>query len=251
MKKFKLFLSFMLFALLAGAAVLSPTSTFIASAEGTQDYRPPYNKKFTVASAERECEVTLDYQYVAGLVGEFYAEISIETNEDTLKQFEKYCKKKIDAASIGEVFYVTKGVTNEEDKNRIYGTYSYKVKLPKFYHNKDVAVIPFNDYRSPQTVKSVTVNDEGYISFLGSSAAYAYAVVYNGVYKDIILIGIILLAILIICVVIKILCLRRDNPYIQDKKKEKAIAKKKAEHKNNKKIAKELKRQKEKLNKGK
>ena len=76
---------------------------------------------------------------------------------------------------------------------------------------------------------------------------YAFAIVYNGAYKDIILIGIIMLTFLILCIIIKVVCVRKDNPYVKEKKTQKAIQKKKAEHKKNKKLAQNLKREKERL----
>lgn len=216
-----------------------------ASAETTQ-LLPPYQREYTYKSEARELEVSLKYTYLSGFYGEMMVEMKAETDEATLKKFEKYCKKSIDSASIGEVIFVTRTYSDPQDANKS-GIQSFTIKLPKFYKNKDVAVIPFEDYRSPQKVKECTVDEDGCINFIGNNNAYAYAIIYNGVYKDIILIGIILLVVLIICVLVNIICLRKDNPYYKEKKVQKAINKKKAEHKKNKRLAQQLKREKEKM----
>ena len=234
----------MMFSVLACmAGFISPKQTVYAEEETL----PPYNKTYTYKAPSRGFEVTLEYSSVVGLHGDMVATFSEETNEETLKKFETYCKKKIDAASIGEVFYVDYELTSAEDNDKLRGQLKYTVKLPKFYHNKEVAVIPFLDYRSPQTLQPATVDDNGCITFFGNNSSYAYAIVYNGVYKQIILIVIILVVVLVLCVLIKIYCLRKDNPEIKERKKQKAIEKKKAEHKQNKRLAQELKREKERL----
>ena len=174
-------------------------------------------------------------------------EAIIETNKETLKKFEKYTRKKVDSGDVGEVIYITTTYSNELDKEQVSPTYLIKIKLPKFYAKKELAVIPFTDYRSPQKLRSVKVDKDGCITFAGYSNMYAFAIVYNGAYKDIILIGIIMLTFLILCIIIKVVCVRKDNPYVKEKKTQKAIQKKKAEHKKNKKLAQNLKREKERL----
>jgi len=210
---------------------------------------PIFEKTFTMVDTEREVEVTLDYKTLVGVEGTIDFEITPEHNEETLEVFKKYVKKAIDSADVGEVFYVSANPSDPDSKELINGRYNFKIKLPKFYHNKDVAVIPFTDYRTTQRVKSTTVDDDGYITFTGNAQAYAYAIVYNGVYKQIILIGVIMLVILVICVLVKVYCLRKDNPQYKEKKKQKAIEQKKEQHKVNKRLAQELKREKEKLKK--
>ena len=86
----------------------------------------------------------------------------------------------------------------------------------------------------------------GIISFSGTEKHYAYAIVYNGVYKDLILIGVILVILLVICVLVKIYTVRKDNPIYLEKKKDKATKQAKEAHKQNKKVQQALKRQKEK-----
>lgn len=215
----------------------------------TSEPLPIFEKTVSMVDSEREVEVTLEYKTLVGVEGTIDFEITPEHDEETLEVFKKYVKKSIDSADVGEVFYVTANPSNPDDYDLTNGKYNFKVKLPKFYHNKDVAVIPFADYRTTQRVKSATVDDDGYITFVGNSNAYAYAIVYNGVYKQIILIGIIMLVVLIICVSVKVYCVRKDNPIYKEKKKNKAIQKKKEQHKVNKRIAQELKREKEKLKK--
>ena len=216
-----------------------------AKAEETEGTR--FYGTYNFNDPTREVNVTLEYSSLGVLEGEVEAEIHTENNEETLKKFEKYVRKKIDSADVGEVIYVTMTPTNAADAESLQGDYKFTVKLPKFYKNKDLAVMPFTDYRSPQNVKSVTKHSDGSISFEGTHSAYAYVICYNGVYKQIICIAIIMVIVLAICILVKIYCLRKDNPEFKEKKKEKAIAKKKAPNKQNKKLAQALKRERDKL----
>lgn len=243
MKNFKNILLLALVGVMVGMGVFASTKTTHQANCATNQFK----KTFQYSSTERDFSVSLLYSTYTELHGDVEITMTAETNKETLKKFEKYCKKKIDAASIGEVFYVTTTATNPVDQEELNGQYTFKVKLKKFYKNKDLAVIPFNDYRSPQSLKAVTVENDGSISFIGNKNAYAYAIVYNGAYKDLILIGILLLTVLIICVLVKIYCLRKDNPIYKEKKKQKAIKTKKEIHKENRKLAQELKRERDKI----
>jgi len=251
MMKFKKIVSILCLAVLVSVSValgfITPTQNKAFAEEPTPPELPKFEKTFSATDETNGLAVSLEYSTVTGVAGTVDFEITFEHNEEALEKFQKYAKKDIDAASVGEVFYVKAIPSDPEDKNLVNGKYTFKIKLPKFYHNKDVAVIPFNDYRTTQTVKAVTVDEDGYIKFYGNQNAYAYAIVYNGVYKQIILIGVIMLVLLIICVTVKIYCLRKDNPEYQEKKKQKAIQQKKEQHKVNRKLAQELKREKEKL----
>ena len=253
MTNFKKITSLLYMGILVACAVIvgfiSPPQLQAHAETDPNEELPIFQKKFTMIDSEHKVEVTLDYKTFVGVNGTVEFEMAPEHDEQKLETFGKYVKKAIDTADVGEVFYVTANASDPDDYNLINGSYSFKIKLPKFYHNKEVAVIPFSDYRTTQRVKQAEVDDEGYIKFTGNSNAYAYAIVYNGVYKQIILIGIIMLSLLIICVLVKIYCLRKDNPYHKEKKAEKAIEKKKEKHKINRRLAQELKREKEKLKK--
>lgn len=248
MDKLKKFFIILLMMLMVTGIVVSPV--LVSSAEEEEPKPVPYNNTYEFNLPERELSAEITYKAPSGITGDVDISMSAETNKETLKKFEKYTRKKVDAGDVGEVIYVTTTYSVPEDEQNVNPTYSIKVKVPKFYHKKELAVIAFSDYRSPQkSITPVKADKDGYITFTGNKNAYAYALIYNGAYKDIILIVILLLTMLIICVLVKILCVRRDNPYYQDKKKQKAIAKKKAEHKKNKHLAQELKREKERLKK--
>ena len=224
---------------LAGA-----TSTAHADEGDEKNY---FKNSYHFIDSEKGVEVNLDYESSAKIYGEVNIEMGLETNQENLDRYETYARKKIDSADIGEVILVSITPTNSSDETHLNGFFTFKVDLPKFYDKKELAVIPFNDARTAQAVKQVTVNNDGTISFSGNVSATAYVIVYNGAYKDVIAIVILLLIVLIICVTVKILCLRKDNPAYLEKKKNKAIKKKKQQHKQNKKLAQELKREREKL----
>lgn len=254
----KIFCYILLIILVGGATCIGflPQNCLTTFAEGeesgktTPEILPPYENSYSVESSARKVTVNLKVNITLGLHGDLTADLAIEENKDTLKQFQKYVKKQIDSADIGELFYATLTPTSTEDKTPISARQQYKVYLPKSYKHKDVAVIPFTDYRTTQRVISATIDKtDCSITFFGNNSAYAYAIVYNGVYKQIIWIAIIMVAVLTICILVKIYCLRKDDPYYKDKKAQKEIAKKKAKHKENRKLAQELKREKEKLNK--
>lgn len=257
MKNFKKIISLLTFGVMVAVSVLIgfvSTEKFTASAE-----EPPepeiikLEKQFSMTDEERGVEVMLTYTTFVETAGDITIEMTPEHNEETLEKFEKYVKKSIDSADVGEVFYVNMIPSDPENASLSNGSMTFKVKLPKFYKKfrkaDNIAVMPFKDYRTTQRVKAVKIDDEGYITFTGNTSAYAYAIIYNGVYKQVILIVAILLAVLGICVWIKIICLRRDNPEYKEKKKQKAIQQKKEQHKVNKRLAQELKREKERITK--
>lgn len=221
----------------------------LASAPAQAEEVNKFKTTISCKSEVRQTEVTLNYTSRGELLGEPTIVVSIEENEETLKKMEKFAKKKVDASSIGEVVYISTTSSNPEDERNLNGEYKITIKLPKFYHNKEIALIPFSDERTPQNLRNIAENEDGSFTFYGSTSIYAYAIVYNGMYRHIILIVIILLVLLVLCVTIKILCLRKDNPELKEKKKQKAIEQKKNEHKQNRKLAQELKREKEKLKK--
>jgi len=232
--------------------LISVTALFAGLAGGTtslsaQASDTTYKNSYSFHDAERDVGIDLNFQSIATIQGDVNITLAVEHNDETLKNFQKYARKKIDSAAIGEVIYVSISATNEEDAENLSGTYKFTVSLPKSYNKKELAVIPFTDYRSPQNIRTITKNDDGTYSFIGDKNSYAYAIVYNGAYKQVIWIIIIMIIVLIVCVLVKIYCLRRDNPEIQERKKQKAVAKKKQQHKKNKKIAQELKREREKL----
>ena len=206
-------------------------------------------KHFSMTDNERNYEVKLKYRTYTETTGDMEITMTAEHDTEKFKTFEKYVKKQIDSADVGEVFYVTMTPSDPENTSLMNASMEFRVKLPKFYKNKDIAVVPFKDYRTTNRVVAVKVEDDGFVKFYGNTSVYAYAIVYNGIYKDIILIGVILFSLLIICVLVKIYCLRKDDPIYKERKKEKAIAKKKEQHKQNKRIAQELKREKERLSK--
>lgn len=210
-------------------------------------------KNFYMTDDEKNVEVSLSYTTFIETSGDITIEMTPEHDEEKLEKFQKYVKKQIDSADVGEVFYVNMIPSDENNTQLTNGVMTFKVKLPRFYNkfrgSTDLAVIPFEDYRTAQRVKAVRWEEDGSITFTGNTSSYAYAIVYNGVYKQIILIVIILLVILGICVWIKIICLRKDNPEYLEKKKQKAIQQKKEQHKVNKRLAQELKREKEKISK--
>lgn len=208
-----------------------------------------YKEHFEQSFSEPSVHIVCNYETHAEIIGTIDLTFAIEQDEETLERFHKYCKKKIDAADVGFVFYPN--TTYSEDTKLPSANYNYKVKLPKNLQNKEIAVMPFTDYRTTGTPIPVKVSEDGYISFKTYESAYAVAIVYNGVYKDLLLIGALLIVLLVICVLIKIYCVRRDNPYIQDKKKEKAILKAKEAHHQNRILQKAAKRQKEEIRKGK
>lgn len=252
MSKFKKFLVFgMMFIMVAFAVLSGVTSESAFATEGEDETTttplPPYHKVYTYTDETVGIEVVLEYTSNVALEGDVEISISRETDEVKLKKYRKYSKKKIDSAEIGEVILVNISATNEADAEKLNGQFKYTIKLPKSYKKKELAVIPFNDQRTPQSLKNVTLNEENKITFSGSQSATAYAIVYNGAYIQVFWIIVVLLVVLIVCVTVKVICLRRDNPEYAEKKKQKAIAKKKAEHKQNKRMAKELKRERDKL----
>lgn len=208
---------------------------------------PTLNKQFEQSFSEPQTLITCTYTTYAELNGTIDLTFSLEKDEEKLEKFHKVCRKQIDSADIGFVFY--QETTYSADSKLPIGEYRYKVKLPDNLAKKDLAVIPFSDYRTAKKLLAVEATEDGYISFRTSEDTYAVAIVYNGVYKDLILIGIILLVVLTICVLVKVYCVRKDNPYIQDKKKEKAIKKAKEAHHQNRILAKAAKRQKEEIRK--
>lgn len=219
----------------------SPRETNYASAA-------QYNAQFSATFEDPSVDIECSYVTSEELVGDINVTFAIEKGEENLKRFGKYVKKSIDSADIGVLFY-QQTEYSATDKRIPRASYSYKIKIPKNLRNKDVAVIPFSDERTTSGIKAVTVDKDGYISFKGGAEIYAYAIVYNAVYKDLILIGLLLLVILIICVLVKVYCVRKDNPYVQEKKREKAIQKAKEAHKQNRALAKATKRQKEEMKK--
>ena len=245
MKKFKKILVFALVGLMVILNGLAGVPTKAHAEEETP--RAHFKKSYQFIDNEKGVEVNLDYEAAADLAGEVDVQISLETNQENIDRYEKYARKKIDSADIGEIILVSMTPTNQEDAQRLNGLLKFKAKLPKFYKNKELAVIPFSDERTAQAPKQVTVHDDGTITFSGNITATAYVIVYNGAYKDVIAIVILLLLVLIICVTVKILCLRKDNPAYLEKKKNKAIKKKKQQHKQNKKLAQELKRERERM----
>lgn len=253
MEKFKKFISYFFVSLMVAMVLIPLALPHTAYAEEPEQQPEPetktINKTINFEEPTKEYSISLNYKGSGLYSDDVNISISSEQNEEILKKFEKYAKKKVDAGDIGEVFYVTTEYQDEKDKNNLSSSYKFTIKLPKFYHNKELAIIPFTDQRTTQSVKPVTVDESGSISFNGNRTAYAYVLVYNGVYKDIILIVLILIVVLVICVSVKVICLRKDNPYYQEKKRDKAIAKKKAQHKQNKKLAQALKREKEKIKK--
>ena len=143
MKKFKSILSLILLTLLVGGFTLGgsliPNKTFAESSNLT-----PYHNTYTYSAPTRGYDVTLEFTSVVGLEGDVVVSFQEEANEETLKKFEKYCKKKLDAGDIGEVFYVSYSLTNEEaDKKNFNGQLKYTVKLPKFYKNKEILIFCF------------------------------------------------------------------------------------------------------------
>lgn len=207
----------------------------------------PYEKSYQFADEEKGVEINLDYKTTALIKGEISVEFELEKDEKDLERYKKYAQTKINSAEIGEVFYAKLSSTDPDDEKKLGGMFKYTVKLPKFYKNKELAVITFSDERTAKSIKEVTVAEDGTISFTGSSSVYAYAIVYNGAYKQVFWVIVVLIVVLAICVTVKVLCLRKDNPEIKERKKQKAINKKKQMHKQNKKLAQELKREREKL----
>lgn len=250
MEKLKKIFSLTFLGIIVAVSVLigfvSPQSNSVFAEEPE---KTRLEKNFSMTDEERNYVVNLRYKTYSETSGDIEITMTPEHDEEKLKTFQKYVKKSIDSADVGEVFYVTLTPSDPDNTTIMNASMEFNVKLPKFYKNKEIAVIPFNDYRTTQRVVAVTVQDDGFVRFYGSTKAYAYAIVYNGIYKDIILIGIILFSVLIICVLVKVYCLRKDNPVYIEKRKEKATAKKKEQHKQNKRLAQELKREKEKLSK--
>lgn len=238
----------MVFALAGLMVFLSGLAGVTATAQAEEDDGKQFFKNsYHFADSEKGVEVNLNYESSAKIYGEVNIEIQLETNQENLDRYQTYARKKIDSADIGEVILVSVTPTNPADETHLNGFFTFKVDLPKFYDKKELAVIPFTDARTAQSVKQITVHDDGTISFAGNITATAYVIVYNGAYKDVIAVIILLLVVLIICVTVKILCLRKDNPAYLEKKKDKAVKKKKLQHKQNKKLAQELKREREKL----
>ena len=236
------------------------TQSNTAFAETPQWEKSKLERNFSMTDSEKGVEILLSYTTYIETPGDITIEMAPEHDEQTLENFQKYVKKEIDSASVGEVFYVNMIPTDEENTDLTNGSMNFRVKLPKFYNKfytkrdmergatiDNIAVIPFKDYRTPQRVKAVKIDKEGYITFSGNTSAYAYAIVYNGVYKQIIVIVLILLTVLGICIWVKLICLRKDDPEYKEKKKQKAIQEKKEQHKINKRLAQELKREKERL----
>jgi len=241
----------LLFILLTAFFSCLPNNANLLSTASTKAAEP--NNLFTATYEQNFAEENINIKVVytektaADFNGEAVVNLTLEKDEEKLKTFQKYVKKQVDSADVAFVFYPTTTVTNWNGENLPSATYTYTVTLPKNLRKKDVAVIPFKDYRT--TNRSIPTNvskESGAITFSGGETIYAYAVVYNGVYKDLILIGVILVIVLAICVCVKIYTVRKDNPMVLDKKKEKAIKKAKEAHKQNKKLAQALKRQKEK-----
>ena len=222
-----------------------------ALAETPQWEKIKLEKEFSMTDEERNVYVSLSYTTYLETAGDITIEMTPEHDEQKLETFQKYVKKELDSADVGDVFYVNMIPSDEENNDLTNGVMTFNVKLPKFYNkfkNSDnIAVVPFQDYRTPHRIKKVEWEDDGSITFVGNTSAYAYAIVYNGVYKQVIIIVLILLTLLGICVWVKIICLRKDNPEYKEKKKQQAIEKKKEQHKTNKRLAQELKREKEKL----
>lgn len=251
MKTFKKIISIICLSILVAGSVFagSISSNNFANAEESQPQITQLEKTFSMKDDVSGMDVELTYSTILLTEGDIDIVMSAEHDEEKLETFQKYVKKSIDSASVGEVFYVTMTPSDPTNNKLVNGTMKFKIKLPKFYKNKELAIIPFQDYRTAQRVKSAEMDDEGYITFYGNTTAYAYAIVYNGIYKHIILIAIIMVVVLTICILVKIYCLRKDNPEYKEKKKQKAIQEKKEQHKQNRRLAQELKREKEKLTK--
>ena len=250
MKKCKKVFSLLFLGVVVAVSVLigfAPSQNNIVFAD--EQPKTKLEKNFEMTDTEKDYVVKLKYSTLLETDGDINITMEPEHDEEKLEVFQKYVKKSIDSASVGEVFYVTLEPTGSDNSVLLHGNMEFKVQLPKFYRNKELAVIPFKDYRTTQRVIAVTIDDDGIMTFYGNTTAYAYAIVYNGIYKQIILIIAILLAVLGICVTVKIYCLRKDNPEYIEKKKQKATEKKKEQHKLNKRMAQELKREKEKLSK--
>lgn len=230
--------------------ILTSNNNFKAYATDTnQEY---YTGSFSQAFTEEDLiGLTISVEYTekgTAIIGDKPINVSfkVEQNEETIKKYHKYVKKKIDSADIGILFY-PETTFDGQTTNLPNANYKYKVTLPKNLRNKELAVIPFTNYRTTATTQAVTINkSDGSITFNGSENIHAFAIVYNGVYKDLILIGIILLTLLIVCVTVKIYAVRKDNPAVLDKKNEKGKKQAKEAHKQNRKLAQALKRQKEK-----
>lgn len=247
MKKFFAFLFICIMGILsclpAGANVIN-----LALATSSSSSEELYTGTFSQTFAEDNIKIDLTYTELGLpkiLDKEVTIELTQEKDEETLKKFHKYVKKKIDSADIGFVFYCTTTFDGQTE-NLPNATYNFVVTIPKNLRNKELAVIPFKDYRTTTTTIPVVPDANGIISFSGTEKHYAYAIVYNGVYKDLILIGVILVILLVICVLVKIYTVRKDNPIYLEKKKDKATKQAKEAHKQNKKLQQALKRQKEK-----
>lgn len=242
----KKYISLFLLSLFVVGLCLAPsiqkTNTTLCSAD--ELFHDVYDYEF----AEDNIKISVDYTEKFVAHGkDINVNVTLEKNEENLKKFQKYVKKRVDSADVGFVFYpITEVDGKVETKDLPAANYKYTITLPKKLKNKDLAIIAFTDYRTTRRPIPVEVTKEGTITFSGSEGVYAYAVVYNGIYKDLILIGCIMLLVLLICVAVKIYAVRKDNPAVLEKKEEKAKKQSKDAHKANKKLAQALKRQKEK-----
>ena len=120
-----------LFVLMLTISILGslPRQNTTAFAEEESSEPTKLDKVFKFSEEpERDFSVSLNYS-IQSPSGDVNITMGLEKDEETLKRFQKYVKKEIDSADVGEVLYVYKEYTVEDDSEN-YSTYKFTKKLP-------------------------------------------------------------------------------------------------------------------------